>query len=407
MKVLSFTTLYPNAAQPIHGIFVENRLRHLRASGAAEIKVLAPVPWFPARGSWAGKYAVYRDAPTHERRHGLSIDHPRYPVIPKIGMTVAPLLLALAQRPHVAAIIRGGYDFDILDAHYFYPDGVAAALLGRWFNKPVVITGRGTDLNDIPKHALPRRQIQWAARAAAGMITVCQALKDSLVDLGVPEHRVTVLRNGVDLDTFRPMDTGARAAARAKRDLKGFIIVSVGQLIARKSHHLIIEALPDLPDVTLLIAGGGPEREHLLALAKQHGVADRVRLLGVVPHHQLPELYGMADASVLASSREGWANVLLESMACGTPVVASRIWGTPEVVAAPEAGLLMRERSAIGIATALQTLRNDLPDRAATRRYAERFSWDATTEGQIKLFRSILNARTQGHEAVPCASLSS
>jgi glycosyltransferase involved in cell wall biosynthesis len=156
-----------------------------------------------------------------------------------------------------------------------------------------------------------------------------------------------------------------------------------------------------LPGVTLAIAGGGPERDNLLALARRLGVADRVHLLGVVPHHELPRLYGAADALVLASSREGWANVLLEAMACGTPVVASRIWGTPEVVARPEAGVLMSERSAAGVVEGVMALRAALPERDATRRYAEQFSWDDTTEGQLKLFRQILATRDHARNLAP------
>lgn len=391
MKILSFTTLFPNAAQPIHGVFVENRLRQLVATGAAEVRVVAPVPWFPFSGAWAGAYGKYARAPKREVRHGLDVQHPRYPVIPKFGVSVAPSLLAWAMRPVIARIIAEGYDFDVLDAHYFYPDGVAAAMLGKWFKKPVVITGRGTDLNYLPKFPLPRRQIQWAARQAAGMITVCQALKDSLVELGVAQHRVTVLRNGVDLQLFSPFrDEMERAAARRKFGMgQGPALVSVGQLIERKGHHLIIGALSQLPGATLFIAGDGPDRAKLQSLAAELGVADRVRLPGVVPHAELPSLYAAADISILASSREGWANVLLESMACGTPVVASRIWGTPEVVAEPVAGVLMPDRSAEGVAAGVRALLAQMPERAATRRYAERFSWDATTAGQLQLFQGI------------------
>ncbi len=391
MKILSFTTLYPNAAQPIHGVFVENRLRQLAATGEVEVRVVAPVPWFPFKGAWAGSYAKYARAPRREIRHGIDVIHPRYPVIPKVGVSIAPTLLAWAMRPLIAQVIREGYDFDILDAHYFYPDGVAAAWLGKWFNKPVVITGRGTDLNYLPKYPLPRRQIQWAATQASGMITVCQALKDSLVELGVPQQRVTVLRNGVDLDVFRPFgDPQSRLAARRKFGMDDrCALVSVGQLIERKGHHLIIAALRDLPRATLFIAGDGPDRSRLLSRAAEMGVADRVHLLGVVPHGELPQLYGAADISILASSREGWANVLLESMACGTPVVASRIWGTPEVVADPVAGVLMSERNAEGIVEGVKAVLSNMPDRAATRRYAERFSWQATTEGQLRLFQGI------------------
>lgn len=389
MRLLSFTTLYPNAAQPIHGVFVENRLRRLAEAGV-EIKVVAPIPWFPFTGAWAGSYARYAKAPRREIRHGLEVLHPRYVTVPKIGMTIAPALLALAVRPVIARLIAEGYDFDAIDAHYFYPDGVAAAWLAKEFNRPLTITGRGTDLNFIPQYALPRRQIQWAAGQAAHMITVCQALKDSLLDLGVADNRVTVLRNGVDLALFKPLAGPCREAARARLGMQGIAAVSVGQLIERKGHHLIIEALPRLPGVHLYIAGDGPDRAKLRALAESLKVDQRVHLLGPLPHDHLPALYAAADVSVLASSREGWANVLLESMACGTPVVASRIWGTPEVVAVPEAGVLMPERTAAGVASGIKELLAALPDRARTRVYAERFSWDATTEGQLRIFNGIM-----------------
>jgi teichuronic acid biosynthesis glycosyltransferase TuaC len=391
LGILSVTTLYPNAAQPGHGVFVENRLRHLVESGEVALRVVAPVPWFPSGSARFGRYAAFARAPLQETRHGIAVTHPRYPVIPKVGMTVAPALLYRSLIRHVEALVAAGHRFDLIDAHYFYPDGVAAALLGRRLGKPVLITARGTDLNLIPQHALPRRMILWAANQAAGLITVCQALKDVLVDLGVPSERVSVLRNGVDLALFRPVE---RESARKALGLTKPTLLSVGHLIERKGHHLVIEALADLPGMTLLIAGDGPERPALQRLVERHGLGDRVRLLGSVPHDRLPQIYGAADALILASSREGWANVLLEAMACGTPVVASNVWGTPEVVADPAAGTLAAERTPRGIADGVRRLFQALPDRAATRAYAEQFSWDSTTQGQLDLFRKVLEGRT-------------
>lgn len=392
MKLLIFTTLYPNAAMPRHGVFVENRLRHLLASGAVTAQVIAPVPWFPSSNPRFGEYAAYAKVPQHELRHNIEIDHPRYPLFPKIGMSLSPLLLALAMRPVVARLLRGGKKFDVIDAHYFYPDGVAAILLGRWFNLPVVITARGTDLNLIPKYTLPRKLIQWAAARTAGMITVCQALKDVLVELGVAEQRVTVLRNGVDLQQFKP--SADRAALRKRLQLHGTTLLSVGHLIERKGHDLVIAALEYLPETTLLIAGDGPEEASLRELARARGVEARVTFLGAIKHDELRDYYGAVDILVLASSREGWANVLLEAMACGTPVVASNVWGTPEVVAVPEAGVLMRERTPMGLAEAVRSLLAHYPDRGATRCYAEKFSWDATTRGQLELFARIVEPHT-------------
>lgn len=388
MKILTFTTLYPNAAQPNHGVFVENRLRHLKASREVELRVLAPVPWFPLAHPRFGKYASFARVPAQEVRHGIEIAHPRFPQLPKVGMNIAPFLLAAAMRPVVRRILRSGYDFDLIDAHYFYPDGVAAAMLGRLFNKPVVITARGSDISVLPQFPAPRKLIRWAAGRSAGMITVCQALKNAMLELGIDGERIVPLRNGVDLEAFRPVD---REQHRQRLGLgQHFTLLAVGHLAAHKGQALIIEALPALPDVRLLIAGSGPDRDSMEALARSLGVQDRVTFLGAVPHAELKYCYGAADALVLASSREGWANVLLESMACGTPVIASNVWGTPEVVGSPEAGVLMSERSPQGIVDAVRALRADYPERHRTRRYAEGFSWDETTSGQLKLFRQIL-----------------
>lgn len=387
MKIVTFSTLFPNEVRPNHGIFVETRLRHLVASGTVSSRVVAPVPWFPFRHRRFGRYADFARVPATECRHGLAVAHPRYPLLPKIGMNLAPSMLARGARSALGRMIDEGHDFDLIDAHYFYPDGVAAVQLGRYFNKPVVITARGSDISLIPRHTVPRRLIQWAAANAAHVITVCDALKTELGALGADPSRITPLRNGVDLDRFRPTD---RDAIRARMALEGFTLLSVGHLVPLKGHELVLGALPLLPDTTLMIAGGGPERPRLEALARELGVEHRVRFLGVVPQPELADYYNAADALVLASSREGWANVLLEAMATGTPAVATRVWGTPEVVACPAAGVLMEERSARGVAEGVRSLRASGIDRAATRRYAEGFSWEATTNGQLRLFSRIV-----------------
>ena len=388
IKLLTFSTLFPNAERPQHGIFVQTRLRHLVASGEAVSRVVAPVPWFPFRHPRFGNYAHFANVPKHETQFGIDVTHPRYALLPKIGMTAAPYLMAQAMKPVLGRIINDGYDFDVIDAHYFYPDGVAAAILGRYFNKPVVITARGSDITLIPQHQIPRKMIQWAANQAAGVITVCEALKAEITTLGVKADRIVALRNGVDLNLFRPID---REATRKALGLQQFTLLSVGNLLPVKGHDLVIAALPLLKEARLMIAGRGPELQRLQALATDLGVAARVTFLGALPQAELRTYYGAADALVLASSREGWANVLLESMACGTPVVASNVWGTPEVVAAPDAGVLMQDRTAAGVAAAVRALQASYPERSATRRYAERFSWDQTTAGQLNLFRNILN----------------
>lgn len=386
LRLLTFSTLFPNAAQPNHGIFVENRLRHLVATGAVSSTVLAPVPWFPSSHPRFGAWARYAGVPPSETSHGLAIHHPRYPVIPRIGMSAAPWLLYRASLPmarHLARETRA----EIIDAHYVYPDGVAAIWLGAALGLPVVITARGSDVTQLPDHAIPRRLIQGAIRRAAGLIGVSAALRDRLVELGAPPERAVTLRNGIDIKMFQPPPD--RAAARAALGLTRPTLISVGGLIPRKRHHLTIAAMRLLPEMGLLIVGEGPERAALQAQIDAAGLGDRARLTGPVPHADLPAYYGAADASVLASSREGWANVLLESMACGTPALASDIPGNPEVVQAPEAGRILRANTADGIAEAARELLATPPDRAATRAYAERFGWEETSRGQIALFEQV------------------
>jgi len=389
IRLLTFSTLFPNETRPNHGVFVENRLRHLVASGAAASTVVAPVPWFPSTARWFGDWARHARVPRQEQRHGLTVLHPRYPVVPRIGMSVAPWLLFRAMLPQLRRL-HAANSFDAIDAHYLYPDGVAAVWLGQRLDLPVVVTARGTDVTLIPRYTVPRRLIQGAIRHAAAFITVSAALKQALVELGAPDAKVTVLRNGVDTVLFHP--PADRDVARRALGLQGPTLISVGLLIERKGHHRIIEAMPQLPGYELLIVGEGPEHARLGALIERHGLSDRVRLLGVRPHSALPSLYGAADALVLASSREGWANVLLESMACGTPVVASKIPGNPEVVRDPAAGLIMQTNTPDGIAAGVRQLFSALPARRATRAYAEQFGWDATTQGQIALFRRITAA---------------
>ncbi|MGH7041460.1 MAG: glycosyltransferase, partial [Acetobacteraceae bacterium] len=192
IRLLTFSSLYPNAAQPTHGVFVENRLRHLLGSGAARSTVLAPVPWFPFAAARFGTWAAFARVPRVEMRHGIAVHHPRFPVIPRVGMNLAPWLLYRAALPALRRLLAAGVAFDAIDAHYVYPDGVAAVWLGAALGRPVVITARGTDVNLIPRYAVPRRLIQGAIAGAAALVAVSGALAEALIALGAPPAKVTV-----------------------------------------------------------------------------------------------------------------------------------------------------------------------------------------------------------------------
>lgn len=386
MRILVFSTLYPNAAQPAHGVFVENRLRAYLKKYDADVKVVAPVPWFPSRNRMFGTYADYAAAPEREVRRDIDVLHPRYFIPPKVAMRFAPDALTRCLMKTAQSLIADGWEFDFIDAHYFYPDGVAAARTARALGKPLVITARGTDVNLLPEFQGPRADILDAARRADAIVTVASALKDALTDLGADKEKITVLRNGVDASVFHERD---REAARKRLGVSGLVLASVGHLIERKGHDLVIDALRDVPDATLLIVGEGPMRAGLEAKAAANGVDDRVLFLGRIDHREMPEIYSAADVLVLASSREGWPNVLLEAMACGTPCVAADIGGVREVVRSADAGRLF-DRQAPG---ALGAVVNDLvsapSDREATRRYAAEHSWDDTIEGMAKIFTAL------------------
>ena len=384
MNILVITTLYPNKIQFRHGIFVETRIRKLQQSGKVAVTVIAPVPWFPCKIKLFPQYSKLVDIPSSEIRHGIKIYHPRYLVVPKIGMLLTPIFLAWAIYRQIQHLKRAeNQSYDLIDSHYYYPDGVACALVAKVLNIPLTITARGSDINLITDFALPRKMILWASRIAAYNLAVCNALKERMIALGVSAETAQVVRNGVDLELFKPL--GKREELRKKWPAHHCLLVSVGNLIESKGHHLIIEAMLQLPDYELFIVGSGEWHAKLDALAQSIGVQDRVRFLGEMQQNQLVELYNCADVLILASSREGWANVLLEAMACGTPVIVTNVGGANEIVLSPEAGILFNERNTRAIVEAINQLFANYPERSKTRFYAEKFTWDETTQKLLSI----------------------
>jgi teichuronic acid biosynthesis glycosyltransferase TuaC len=376
MRVLTFTSLFPNSVQPWHGFFVYQRVAHLARRSGNVVNVVAPVPYLP---SWIPfvRWGPARSIPSQELVGELDVSHPRYFLLPKISMPYHGLLmfagsLSLVRRLHETK------KFDCIDAHYVYPDGFAAVLLGRSLGIPVVVSARGTDMSLFPTFRLIRPLIRWTLRQAVGVVGVCEALKQSMINLGTPADKACAIGNGIDLDRFEPVNrTDARRKLGIPEDAE--VILSVGNLIPVKGYQFLIPAIaqmvPHHPKIRLYIVGEGGLRTKLEAQARHESVRDRIFFVGRKPNEDLKYWYSAADVSCLASSREGWANVLLESMACGTPVVATRVWGTPEVIASPELGVLVeqnKESIAQGLERALQKQWNHraLVGYAATR------TWD-------------------------------
>jgi teichuronic acid biosynthesis glycosyltransferase TuaC len=375
---------------PNHGIFIENRLRKIIATGDISARVVAPVPWFPLHHPAFGRFAKFARVPVREERHGIIIDHPRFLVIPSVGARLTPHFLFRSMLRSAKALINAGEDFDVVDGHYFFPDGVAAAWLAKAIDKPLVMSARGSDLNIWADNAYARPLIQQSIEQCEAIITVSAALKQRVLQLGGGSKRIEILRNGVDLAAFYPVD---RESTRTALGMTGFVALSVGNLIELKGHHLAIEALSELPQVTLVICGEGPMLNELRSLAEKNGVSSRVKFAGRIPHSELNRYYGAADVLLLLSSNEGWPNVLLEAMACGTSVVATSVGGIPEVVQSDAAGFLIAERTVAAVRNGLQRAMTTAVSREATRAYAEGFGWDDTAKSQARLYKDVAEAK--------------
>lgn len=380
MRVLTFTSLFPNAAEPLLGVFVQQRMTRFAQRKGNYVTVVAPIAYFP---SWLpfSRWENKRQIPVHENIRGLEVYHPRYPLIPKVSMPVQGLSMFAASMS-VVRRLHCEKAFDCIDAHYVYPDGFAAVLLGKRLGLPVIVSARGTDMNLFPSFRLIRPMIRWTLENATGTIGVCEALRESMVETGADESHSISIGNGIDLERFAPVD---RQAARRRFEIPADaeVIVSVGALIPRKGYHFLIPAFAEIgsrhPNLRLYIIGEGESRSQLTALARANNLQDRVFLIGSKPNEELRYWYSAANVSCLASSREGWANVLLESLACGTPVVATRVWGAPEVITSPELGVLV-EQGAQPIAEGLEVALRKQWDREGLIRYAASRTWDVVAK---------------------------
>ncbi len=273
--------------------------------------------------------------------------------MPAHGMLMYVSSLCHARRLHHEK------SFDCIDAHFVYPDGFAAVRLGKHLGLPVVVSARGTDINVYPSFRLIRPMLRWTLTNAAGAVAVSADLKNKMIALGIPEAKIRVIANGVDTERFQPLD-----AKSARKHLglpeEGPIAISVGSLIESKGHHLLIAAVAKLeerfPKLRLYVVGEGVYRAKLEELVREKQLHDKVFLLGNRPNEEMNLWFCAANVSCLISSREGWPNVVSEALACGTPVLATRIGGIPELLTSPELGMFVEydvDSIADGLAQAL------------------------------------------------------
>lgn len=351
MNVLVFTSLWPNSEQPNLGIFVKNRLAALARLDGIEMRVVAPVPYFPPWFQAAVLPARWRQMARIAERElvaGIETLHPRHLVTPKIGMSFYSRWMARGVEKLIRKLHRER-PIGLIDAHYVYPDGHAAVLLGERLKVPVVITARGTDINLFSRMPLIRPLICEALQKADGAIAVSSALKQRMVELGMKREKVAVIRNGIDGSLFYRREQ-AEARRKLGLDDDSRIILSVAALVPLKGLDSLIDAMKLLPTEKLYLLGEGPERAALEKRIAEGGLSDRVFLVGARPQEELPEWYAAADLFCLASSREGCPNVVIEAMACGTPVIAADVGGISELVDGPNCGRLIYSVTAESLA---------------------------------------------------------
>jgi teichuronic acid biosynthesis glycosyltransferase TuaC len=364
LRVLTLATLFPNGARPEQGVFVARQTHALARQPGVTVEVVAPLglPLWPLL--LHPRYAPLRSLPRREDIDGLIVHRPRYRVWPGLGQTETAARLAAALLPLLREI-RERFAFDVIDAEYFWPDGPAAMRLAEALGVPFSIKARGSDVHYWGAQAGIGAQIVAAGRAAAGLLAVSGALKADMAALGMPAGNIRVHHTGIELDRFKP-DPAHRP---------GTALICVGHLIPRKGQDIALAALARLTDATLTLVGDGPERARLQTLARALGVAERVRFLGARPHAELPRLLAAADVLILPTASEGLANVWVEALACGTPVVTCDVGGAREAIDRPQAGrLVAREPEAF--AQAVREIIAAPPEREQVRKAAERFSWE-------------------------------
>ena len=402
MKVLVFTSLYPNNVWPNQGVFIKERMTHFVKFDECEMKIVAPVPYFPpVKINW--RWSFSRVA-RWEVRDGVEVYHPKYYMIPKIGMSLYGLMMFLSVLGTIKKI-RKNFDFDLIDAHFVYPDGFAAVLLGWFFKKPVVVTARGSDINRYSRFPVIRSLLRYTLLNSDRVVAVSQRLKEATMRLGVPDSKICVIPNGVDTQKFFPV-VKTKARQMLNLAIGADIIVSVGHLTRNKGFHLLIRAMKILTqqspqrNIFLIIVGDGQCRKELEDMVAALGLDRNIQFQGSVAHEQLAVWYSAADLFCLASEMEGWPNVLLESLACGTPVVATAVGGIPEIIRSNKIGLLvdrheMKISEAINAGLNKRWLSEDLLE------YARHHSWDCAAGAVREVFQSVLNCdrRSSGGSA--------
>ncbi len=390
LRILAFTTLLPNPAEPGKGTFVVARLDAAARASGAEVEAISPIPYYPPIPG-PDRWRRFRRVPREGQAARISVRYPRVLVTPKLGTSLYATFMAAGARSEVLRT-RSRFPFSVLDAHYLYPDGAAAAILARSLRVPLVLSARGSDLHSLRRKPLLRPWLRFAIRRATRLIVVSKSLLSDVEALGIDPAIAAVIPNGVDAARFKPLDR-ARARERLSIPAGDRIVLAVGRLHPVKDLPLLFaafhRALRDLggKGAALYVVGSGAEEPKLRGLAERDGLADRIRLVGERPQDELPEWYSAADVFCLSSVREGCPNALLEALACGTPAVSTDVGDVRDVIVSPAIGLVVSGRDPEALGSAIrQALSRDF-DREAVALAVRGRSWEAVGEAVASEWR--------------------
>jgi len=386
VKILTITNLFPSSNAPTAGVFIRERIKAVVARGA-EVRVIAPVPYVPP-GPVPARYRRIRATPEAGEVDGVKVRYPRYLVIPKAGTRFQAWGYARGLRDVLRCEVES-FRPDILDAHYLYPDACGVARAARGFGIPYACTARGSDVHVLGAMRSVHRQIRAALAGASTVIAVSRALATTMRELKLCDGPVEVVPNGIDRGRFHPRP---RAEAREALDLgdAGRFVICVGHLAPVYRQELLLRALAhaDAPaDLSVRFLGEGADRARLEALALTLGIRERVAFEGTVPHDQVPLWFAASNGSVQINRSAGSPNAVLESVACGIPVLASDIPAMREALRAPAQGTFVEacpEAVARGLARLVAT--RAVPDGAVR-------SWDDVAGEILQHFEHALGRR--------------
>ena len=373
MKVLFISNLFPNSCDTERGIFNAYQIQNL--AKLCDVKVVAPIAWFPIRGH----YAPQGQVPVREMIDGIDIHHPRHFYLPKVGRQFNASLYAAGIDQTLQQIYRE-YPFDIIFTNWTYPDACAVAKLAPRFRVPFVISVSGSDAHLYLTFRIRRGQILRMFDAARAVMTRSQDLKDMLLAYGVPAAKVNVVYNGVDRRRFCSVP---RKELRQKLgwDTQERVLLYVGRLSPEKGVDDLLRAYAHARRyysvlARLVIVGDGAERSRLKALASQLGLQGDVTWAGWKRPGEVSEYMNAADFLCLPSHNEGVANVVLEAFSCGIPVVATAMGGIPEIMTSAT-GVLASPKQPESFSAALGKALSQSWDATAIRVQAERYNWSS------------------------------